>query len=180
MPTPEEFQKLVADEAAKETAQKDQLAAVVEHLKQWWPAKVKALLDQVGEWIGPLVQGGSLTFERRPVMKHEELLGNYNTETGYIKLGGKQMTIDPAAARIFGGFGRVDITAPIGHAILLLLGDSQEKASWHIAHPIAAGGTRPSPFVRGSQTPTRKPTFVPLTQETFQQLFVDLFGIGGR
>jgi hypothetical protein len=101
MPTPEEFEKLVADEAAKQKANQEQHAASLEHRRKWWPAQVKALLDQVQGWLTPLIEGGSLTFERREVIGQEEILGRYTILSARIKLGSKEMIIEPAASMIF-------------------------------------------------------------------------------
>jgi hypothetical protein len=168
-----DFEKLVRQAADKETSEQEQGEAELKLTKEWWPRQVSELFDSIHTWLRPLIESRSLAFERLQVRKHEELLGDYTIQEAKITLTSRTMTFDPVGTYIVGAYGRVDVNAPRGKVTLLLLGESRDKVSWHVAHPIAT-----APF--GGRPPSAKPqraTFTLLTQELFQQLFVDLFGI---
>jgi hypothetical protein len=169
-----DFKKLVEEQAARERSAEADLAASVQKRGEIWPRRVQELLTQIGQWIGPLVESGSLRYDRKKVLLHEEALAAYEAEAASIRLGGKTLRIDPVGTYLIGAFGRIDVTGPIGKVVWLLLGSDIESAAWHIAHPVAAAGPRP---LRAPSTRAMRATFEPLTKESFEQLFVDLLGI---
>jgi hypothetical protein len=139
-----------------------------------WQRRVEGLLNDIDHWLLPLIQSGSLTTRRDEVDVHEENLGNYPIASEVIELGARSLTLRPAGTLVVGALGRVDISGPNGRALLLLvpgeekselIEDRMTQASWSISHPAKAAKAQ-------------RRELRPLTQETFQDLFADLFGIG--
>lgn len=145
---------------------KDEDAVDWNERKDWWQRRVSALLESVERWITPLVKSNTVSFSRESVSINEEMLGLYTAETGTIKLGKEKLHFQPVGSVILGGFGRVDVDGPNGTVMLILLSlapneHQRDLSEWYIVHPKS------------------RREFIPLTQDSFEQLFADLFGIDG-
>lgn len=169
-----DFKKIVEEQAAKEKQAEVEVAAVVRYRGEWWPRRVHELLEEIAGWIKPLLDGGTLVFEKRKIPLYEEALGSYEIESAKVRLGTKTLSIVPVGTFVIGAFGRVDVTGPNGKVTWLLLGERMESAVWHVVHPVSVPSALRSPSARSTRG-----TFVPLTKDLFEQLFVDLFGISG-
>lgn len=171
------FEDLVRDYAERQ--QRDETAEPVRRQTRikWWQDRVGELVDDITQWLSPLVESGSLRIERSTAHLEEESLGRYEISSVIVKLGPKQLMLKPLATVIIGALGRIDVTGPNGKATLLLASQGDSTASpedrmanvgWFISRPLLGGKpTRP-----------QRRELRPLTQETFQDLFTDLFGIG--
>ena len=166
-----EFEKLVRDfaRAAEENA------VNWEEMKKWWLLEAHNLFDLIEQWLGPLIQSQAVKATRPKVYLTESELGRYPIESLRLTLAGRDLTFAPEGTMLVGAFGRIEANGPRGNAALLLLNtdDSlppakrREQVAWFIAHPAAALG-------QPRRTP---PDLRPLTEQSFQQLFADLFGI---
>ncbi len=170
------FEELVREYAERERTDEAEAPALRQSRIQWWEGRVGALLGDISRWLSPLVQSGSLKIEPGKVNLEEESLGRYEIASGIIKLGPKRLTLNPIGTIIIGALGRIDVTGPNGKAVLLLVApddstastkDRMANASWFISHPLLSGKAK-----------AQRRELRPLTQETFQDLFTDLFGIG--
>lgn len=135
--------------------------------RTWWQNKVIDLFHQFQTWLQPLIDSGTLQLDISSMKLTEEMLGTYDVQIASIVLGAENLKFTPVGSIIIGGFGRIDVEGPNGLAMLILTSDvstgtSQERrnpSQWYIAHP-------------------RDPrNLLLLTQESFQQIFSDLFGI---
>jgi len=144
-------------------------AADWDERRRWWQQKVTQLLDIIDKWLGPLIQDKTVTFTRSTDSITEEALGEYEVQSGLVQLGTKQLHLRPVASVIIGGFGRIDVDGPNGSVMFILSAPDphaprhllRDSAAWFISHPKQRRELRP------------------LTKETFEQLFTDLFGIDG-
>lgn len=171
------FEDIVREYAEQQQKEEADAPALRKARLTWWQERVGKLLDDIDQWLSPLVKSGSVKIERPKVNLEEENIGRYDIVSGVIKLGPKTLTVNPLGTMIVGAYGRVDATGPNGKAMLLLLGrggptataeEQKANAGWFISHPQWSAKLR-----RPQRRDLRE-----LTQETFQDLFTDLFGIG--
>ncbi len=170
------FEDVVREYAEQQQKEQADAPTLRQARLSWWQEHVGKLLDEVERWLSPLIKSGSVKFERGTVNLEEENIGRYEIVSGVIKLGPKSLTLNPLGTIIVGAYGRVDVTGPSGTAMLLLLGpgglaapeEQKAHARWFISHPMWS-----------AQLPrSERHKLRPLTQETFQDLFTSLFGIG--
>jgi len=170
-----EFEKLVQHFA--EQQQKAGTDDVVdwEEMKNWWIKAVHDLFNQIDGWLHSLILSGSVKSARATMELTEEDLGRYKIESLELQLASRKLIFKPEGTMLIGAFGRVEVTGPNGKAVLLLLNtDSKVPPTERRAH-VAWFITRPAPSFR--PPPRSRPELRPLTQDSFQQLFTDLFGI---
>jgi hypothetical protein len=170
-----EFEKLVQQFAERQ--QKADAEDVVdwEEMKNWWGQTVHNLFDQIDGWLRSLIQSGYIKSLRKSTQLIEEDLGAYDIESLELQLASRKLTFDPVGTVLIGAYGRIEVSGPNGKAVLLLLNtDSkiqpQERrahVAWFITHPAA----------NFRLLPKTRPELLPLTQDSFQQLFTDLFGV---
>jgi hypothetical protein len=171
-----EFEKLVQHFAERQ--QKADTDDVVdwEEMKNWWIKAVHDLFSQIDVWMHSLIQSGSVKSARTTMEMTEEDLGRYKIESLELRLASRKLTFKPEGTMLIGAFGRVEVSGPNGKAVLLLLNTDNKVPSMERRAHVAWFITHPAPSFR---PPTRtRPELRPLTQDSFQQLFTDLFGIG--
>ena len=173
--TDPDFEKLVQRFAERQ--QKDDAENVVDwnEMKRWWVGTVHGLFDQIDGWLHSLIQSGSVQSIRKTTQLTEEDLGRYDVESLELVLASRKLTFEPIGTMLIGAFGRIEVSGPNGKAVLLLLNtdskvphkEKRAHVAWFIAHP--------APNLRS--LPKTRPELRSLTQDSFQQLFTDLFGI---
>jgi len=137
-----------------------------EERKNWWQGQMNALLDDIAGWLAPLIDDHTIAFTRQDVQRREETLGAYQIKSGLIKLGNETLSLNPVGSAIIGGFGRVDVKGPNGTVLFLLCAPDpdvpterlRDSAKWFCAHP------------------QQRTKLHPLTKESFEKIFSDLFG----
>lgn len=167
-----DFEKLVQQFA--ERHREDDAAHPVdwEEMKRWWVTKVHELFDQIDGWLRPLTESGAVQSSRGRTLLTEEDLGHYEIESLQLQVASRSLRFEPVGTMLIGAFGRIEVQGPNGSAVLLLLstvtdgspGQRRSNVHWFISHPAD-----PRPRTRANLRP--------LTQDSFQQLFTDLFGI---
>ena len=170
-----DFEKLVLRFAERQ--QKDDAENVVDwnEMKGWWVKVVHDLFNQIDGWLNSLIQSGSVQSFRKSTQLTEEALGVYDVESLELVLASRKLTFKPVGTMLIGAFGRIEVSGPNGQAVLLLLNtnnnvplkEKRAHVSWFVGHP--ARNLRPL-----SKTGL---DLRALTQDSFQQLFTDLFGI---
>ena len=164
--SPSTFEELVRQRAKQQKCD----GVDWEDRKRWWQIQMRLLLNEVEQWLDPLIKDQTIEFTRSSVPRSEDLLGLYQIESGLIKLGNEKLELQPVGSVIVGGFGRVDAKGPNGTAMLLLRAPDpsiakdklRDSAQWFIAPP---------------QKPTQ---LQPLTKDNFEQTFADLFGLDNQ
>ena len=171
----------IASDKAVEVAKEEAWTAV----RELWVRQVHGLYDQVEGWLGAVIAGGWVEATREQRLLTEECLGEYAIESLQLHVGSLKMRFDPLGTLMLHAFGRIEVTGPQGSVALLLQGhdeksptiSGQEHAEWYILHPEAMtdAAVRSRVGLRwryGKRTVRRG-----LTEDTFQQLFMNLFGI---
>lgn len=170
-----EFEKLVKEFAKQQERTEAANAVDFQEMKDWWTKKVHDLFDQLDAWLCSLINSGSVKSLRTRTTLSELDLGSYEIESLELQLVSQKLTLKPVGTMLIGAHGRIDVTGPAGKVTLLLL-DTQENTpckerrnnvDWFIREPSASL----------QQNLINKPKPRQLTQDSFQQLFADLFGI---
>jgi len=177
-----EFEDLVRKYAERQKQIADGNTVDWENRRRWWQARASQLFDQIGEWLAPLIQAGSVSFERPKVPLHEDDLGAYEIESGIIRLGPDKIVLKPVGSVIVGGFGRIDVEGPNTRAMLLLTfvdptippTERRAKASWFVVYPLLSNFNL---NVTSQRLRPQRRELRPLTKEVFQELFTAAFGI---
>ncbi|WP_144634445.1 hypothetical protein [Bordetella genomosp. 13] len=162
------FKRLVVSHAQKQEVES---AAPVDWnaRRQWWIHKVDGLLQEIRAWLGSLVDDGTIGFAVRTVTVDEQYLGTYQIQAATLDYAGQSMEILPVGSLVLGGVGRVDVTGPAGKVMLILLTPDDDAPSGPPQLDSAEWFTT-LPHDRLSQTR--------LTEALFQQMFLELFGVG--
>jgi hypothetical protein len=174
VPDPE-FERRVQQFAEKQKEAATENAVDLKVTKDAWVKAVHDLFDQIHAWLGSVIQSGAVKSSRPRTYLAEESLGRYEIETLQLQLASKKMTFRPVGTLLIGAFGRIEVSGPKGKAVLLLLNTNKtvppSERRLHVGWFIAP----PAPVVRS--VPRAQTEMKPLTEDSFQQLFADLFGI---
>ncbi|MDB6106256.1 MAG: hypothetical protein JWO52_6255 [Gammaproteobacteria bacterium] len=170
-----EFEKLVQRFAERQQRIDAEDAVDWEEMKNCWVQTVHGLFNQIDGWLHSLIQSGSVKSIRKTTKLIEESLGAYDIESLEIQLAARKLTFEPVGTMLIGAFGRIEVSGPTGKAVLLLLNpdnkvppkERRAHAAWFITHPALSSRS----------LPRNRPELRPMTQNSFQQLFTDLFGI---
>lgn len=146
-----------------------------QELRAWWTLKVTQLFDQIEEWLRPLIDLGAIKSTRGSMQLTEQDIGQYDIELLQLQLASRKLTFKPEGTMLVGAYGRIEVSGPTGKVVLLLrdtdknvpLKEKRAHVDWFI--------TRPMPELRS--LPRNWPERRPWTEESFQQMFTDLFGI---
>ena len=170
-----EFEKLVQQFAERQ--QKTDAESVVnwQEMKIWWVKTVRDLFTQIDGWLHSLISSGSVKSVRTTIQLMEQDLGRYDIESLQLELASQRMTFKPVGTMLIGAFGRIEVSGPNGKAVLLLLNTDNKVPPNERRSHVAWFVTHPAPSFR--PTIRSRPDLRPLTQDSFQQLFTDLFGI---
>lgn len=176
-----DFEKLVQQFAEAEAASTVNWGEI----RDRWIQQVRELFDQIEVWLRPLIVGGTVQASRPPRVLTEEDLGTYTLQSLLLQLASRKLVLEPVGTMLIGAFGRIEATGPNGTAVLLLLNtdktlppkDRWQSVSWFITYPSPQVLLRARPFGGQSLPPVPRSESRPLTQDSFQQLFADLFGI---
>jgi len=174
MPNPE-FEDLVRRFAERQERAEREDAVDWQELRSWWTRKVTQLFDQIEAWLRPLIDSGAIKSTRHPMQLTEEDIGQYDVESLQLQLASRKLTFRPEGTMLVGAFGRIEVSGPTGKTVLLLrdadkdvpLKGKRTHVDWFIARPI--------PELRSQ--PRNRQERRPLTEDSFQQMFTDLFGI---
>lgn len=174
MPT-REFEDLVRRFAEREERAERENVVDWQELKTWWTRKVTQLFDQIEAWLRPLIDSGVIKSARSLMQLTEQDIGQYDVESLRLQLASQKLTLRPEGTMLVGAYGRIEVSGPTGKIVLLLrdadkdvpLKEKRAHVEWFIARPI--------PELRSQ--PRNRQERRPLTEESFQQMFTDLFGI---
>jgi hypothetical protein len=171
----------LASDRAVEAAKEEAWTAV----RELWVRQVHGLFDRLEGWLGSVIAHGWVEATREQRLLTEECLGEYAVESLQLHVGSLKIRFEPLGTLMLHAFGRIEVMGPQGNVALVLQGreeesptvSGQEQAEWYILHPDAMtdaavqsrSGLR---WLYGRRTVRRG-----LTEDTFQQLFMNLFGI---
>lgn len=86
-----------------------------------WLEKIGQLYRQVEGYLAPFTAQGQIRFERRGRQLNEEFLGNYEAPALLIRIGAKEVALEPVGSVVIGAQGRVDLRGMRDERKLVLL-----------------------------------------------------------
>lgn len=134
-----------------------------EERKLRWVGRVERLYEDIRSWLGPLLSDERIQIQTKETTLHEDKIGNYKIPTQFIHFGDEVLKLSPKGTLILGAAGRVDVSGPNGRAMLLVIESNDDPLNsfhWVIAHDKSSTA------------------LAPLDGSSFEQLILDLMGIG--
>jgi hypothetical protein len=102
-----------------------------------WLGRLDALYQVIEEFLVVYVKDGQILLRYQDVSLNEEDLGTYCARRLIIRIGGKEIVLEPIGTRLIGGKGRVDVTGPAGFARLVLVDrDAMRPRDRKLAGPV--------------------------------------------
>jgi hypothetical protein len=86
-----------------------------------WLAHLDDLYERVEALLGDYVTSGQILLRYQQVQLNEEDIGTYSARRLIIKIGGKEIVLEPIGTLLIGTKGRVDVTGPAGSTRLMLV-----------------------------------------------------------
>ena len=86
-----------------------------------WLAYLDSLYETIEEFLGDYVKSGQILLRYSSVELNEEDIGTYSTRRMVIKIGAKEIVLEPIGTLLIGNKGRVDVTGPAGSTRLMLV-----------------------------------------------------------
>jgi hypothetical protein len=148
-----------------------------------WLAHLDALYKKIEELLGDYVGSGQILVRYQDVQLNEEDIGTYSARRLTIKIGGKEIVLEPVGTLLIGTKGRVDVTGPAGSTRIMLV--DKDAARPRVRVTVQINPKRPSvpepadkPVDLSWKLVTSPPTirYIDLTQES---LFRALLEVGG-
>jgi len=148
-----------------------------------WLAHLDALYKKIEELLGDYVKSGQILLRCQDVQLNEDDIGTYCAPRLTIKIGGKEIVLDPVGTLLIGTKGRVDVTGPAGFTRLMLVDKDAARPRVMVAARV---NSKRSPVPEPPDKPvdwtwklaTSPPTvrYIDLTQDS---LFRALLEVGG-
>src|ERR1700730_2424572 len=86
-----------------------------------WLDHLDALYKKIEELLGDYVKSGQILLRYQEVQLNEEDIGTYSARRLIIKIGGKEIVLEPIGTQLIGTKGRVDVTGPAGSTRIMLV-----------------------------------------------------------
>lgn len=86
-----------------------------------WLAHLDALYKLIADLLGNYVTSGQILLRYQDVQLNEEDIGTYSARRMMIKIGGKEIVLEPMGTLLIGTKGRVDVTGPAGATRIMLV-----------------------------------------------------------
>lgn len=148
-----------------------------------WLAHLDALYRKIEDLLSGYVTSGQILLRYQQVQLNEEDIGTYSARRLMIKIGGKEIVLEPIGTLLIGTKGRVDVTGPSGSTRIMLVDKDATRPRVRVT--LQAHRERP-PVLEPPATSvdwtwklvTSPPTirYVDLTQDS---LFRALLEVGG-
>jgi hypothetical protein len=151
-----------------------------------WLDFLDNLYQKVESLLHKYVSAGQIKLGYKPIELNEENIGQYSARQMVLKIGPKNVVLEPIGTLLVGSKGRVDIIGPAGKAQLLLVDStaSDPRSLVHVRVNIFGDGKKPSiPRPKPQQKilwewkiVTRPPErrFVEITQQALFQLIMEV------
>ena len=148
-----------------------------------WLAHLDALYKKIEELLGDYVKSGQILLRYQDVQLNEEDIGTYSARRLIIRIGGKEIVLEPIGTLLISTKGRVDVTGPAGSTRIMLV--DKDAARPRVRVTVQINPKRP-PVPEPPDKPvdwtwklvTSPPTvrYIDLTQDS---LFRALLEVGG-
>ncbi|HEY6927388.1 MAG TPA: hypothetical protein VI653_28190 [Steroidobacteraceae bacterium] len=148
-----------------------------------WLAHLEGLYKKIEEMLGEYVKSGQILLRYQNVQLNEEDIGTYSARRLIIKIGGKEIVLEPVGTLLIGTKGRVDVTGPAGSTRIMLVDKDATRPRVRVTVQVPA--EKPPGFESPAEPTgwtwklvTSPPTvrYIELTQDS---LFRALLEVGG-
>ena len=92
-----------------------------EQQRDEWLAYLDGLYGEIGALLDDYVRNGQILLRYQDVELNEEEIGAYIARRLIIKIGGKEIILEPVGTLLIGTKGRVDVTGPAGRTRFMLV-----------------------------------------------------------
>lgn len=106
-----------------------------------WLTLLDRLYKQIEMLLGEYVEGGQIHLRYQDVTINEEDIGTYQARRLVIKIGGKEIVLEPIGTLLIGSKGRVDVLGPAGRARLALV--DKDSTRPHVRVTVQVDPRRP-------------------------------------
>ncbi len=103
-----------------------------EKCRRDWIAAIDDLYAQVEGFIASYAKRGDIEVSFRPLKVSEDIIGAYETRRMKLKIGLKEVTLEPIGRLIIGAMGRVDLVGPGGTAKIVRVDKKLDRPSTNL------------------------------------------------
>jgi hypothetical protein len=148
-----------------------------------WLAHLDALYKTIEELLGDYVRAGQILLRYRNVELNEEDIGTYSARRMVIKIGAKEIVLEPIGTLLIGTKGRVDITGPAGSTRIMLVDKDATRPRVRVKVQMSPeqplGPTSPAKPQEWTWKLVTSPPTVRYMELTQDSLFRALLEVGG-
>jgi hypothetical protein len=148
-----------------------------------WLAHLDTLYKRIEDLLGDYVKSGQILLRYHDVQLNEEDFGTYSARRLIIKIGGKEIVLEPIGTLLIGTKGRVDVTGPAGSTRIMLVdkGASRPRAKVTVQidskrPPVLGPPDKPANWIWKLVTSPPTVRYIDLTEDS---LFRALLEVGG-
>ena len=146
-----------------------------------WLAQLDALYKTIEELLGDYVKSGQILLRYQDVQLNEEDIGAYSARRLIIKIGGKEIVLEPIGTLLIGTKGRIDVTGPAGSTRVMLVDRDAARPRVRVQFdpkrpPVPEPSDKPVDWTWKLVTSQPTVRYIDLTQDS---LFGALLEVGG-
>ena len=108
-----------------------------------WLRHLDELYKIIESFLAEYIASGAIKRGYREITLNEENIGSYAARQMILKIGGREITLAPVGAFIFGAKGRVDAVGPAGRFSFLLVHSEASRPQFKVT--AGAGGKPDAP-----------------------------------
>jgi hypothetical protein len=148
-----------------------------------WLAYLDGLYKEIETLLGDYIQNGQILLRYQNVQLNEEEIGTYQARRLIVKIGGKEIVLEPIGTLLIGTKGRVDVTGPAGKTRFMLV--DKDATRPRIKVTVQVGPRRPPAPEPPQKAPewtwkivTSPPTiqYVELTRDSLFRVLMEVAG----
>jgi hypothetical protein len=148
-----------------------------------WLVYLDRLYNEIHSLLSSYTQSGQIQLQYQKVELNEEEIGTYQARRLIIKIGGKEIVLEPIGTLLIGTKGRVDVTGPAGKTRFILV--DKDATRPRIKVTVQAGPRRPPAPEPQQKVPewtwkivTPPPTiqYIELTRESLFRAIMEVAG----
>ncbi|HEX3893836.1 MAG TPA: hypothetical protein VHW46_14765 [Terracidiphilus sp.] len=149
-----------------------------------WLGRLNELYERIEEFLKEYIASGQIQVTSDVIGLNEENIGAYSAPQVTLKIGRKQVKLQPVGTLLIGSKGRVDVVGPTGTVSSLMLIDSKATRLSDMFKVYVGVGGKPPVIPKAAtreikwewKMVTRPPErrFIELTQDTFFQMILEV------
>jgi len=139
-----------------------------------WRDNLDSFYSRILGYLKEFIDAGSITYSFSGIELTEEDLGTYSVKKMNLRIGRKQVSLEPIGTLLMFCKGRVDVVGSVGRAQILLLDERAKSAGDLIKVTVTVSGAGISPVPPPEPTPTTISWAWKIVTQTPNRQFVDL------